>query len=58
MARKYNTNFVKLLIISRKQYIQMAHSKRGQSQPASATLRNIAGIIEQNQQINAIGIEI
>ena len=29
-----------------------------QSQPASATLRNIAGIIEENQQINAIEIEI
>ena len=30
----------------------------GQSQPASTTLRNIAGIIEENQQINAIEIEI
>ena len=29
-----------------------------QSPTASATLRNIAGIIEENQQINAIEIEI
>ena len=46
-----------LKVISQCVFIVSDCDRKPQQTPV-AKLRNIAGIIEQNQQINAIGIEI